>query len=179
MTTQTTPPLDALSQVLDAGGLLPNVFAQIEIADRIVREFVAQRPESAATLNAAFRLCASPLVCPGLPPAIFEAHCRQLLRLLLSGEDLDRPTLIEAAVMICKVSEKAPPITDAVLLITGDAETMQAFGLEPVGAPDYIGNHLWPQLRATCRRVYKAAYGKTRSQLMRDFLKEQAEARAQ
>ena len=73
--------------------------------------------------------------------------------------------------MTLAVAEKASPITELVLLVTSDHDTAAAYGLEPIPAPPHVGDHLWPELRQACRKVFVSTYGKARSQILAEALR--------
>ena len=136
----------------------------------IVEEEIAraqhEHPDQADTLFAAFLVCQTPMIPrkEELNP-LFRVHARQLLRMIAGGRDVDLPTLPEVSVMAVGIAQVAPPITDLALLVTSDAETMEAYGMEPQPAPKHIGDHLWPELRDACHKAFHSAYGRYRSQI--------------
>ena len=153
------------------GQALLAALRHMEIAEEEIVKAQQQHPSKARLLRNSFLACHTPLI-PPLPhlDPLYRAHIRQLLAMIAEGQDVDRPTLAEASVMTLAVAEKAPPLTELVLLITSDRDTAEAYGLEPVPAPPHIGEHLWPALRQACRMVFMSAHGKARSQLLAEAL---------
>ena len=164
-----------LTQALDhdlTGQALGAALRHMEIAEEEITRAQQQHPDKAKVLRHSFLACPTPMI-PSLPhlDPLFRTHVRQLLAMIAEGQDVDRPTLAEVSVMTLAVAEKAPPITELVLLVASDHDTAAAYGLEPVPAPPHVGDHLWPELRQACRQVFVSTYGKARSQILAEALR--------
>lgn len=147
-----------------------SAFAQIEAAEDAIQDVAEAHPDKVDLLNSAFMLCRSPIIDKDLPFSLFGTHCRQLLNNIADGIDLDRPTMVEVSIMMVRTADRVPIRQDLSLMVLSDADTMEAYGMEAVPAPETIGDHLWPELRTACRRFYTQAYGKPRSELARKVL---------
>jgi len=165
----------ALTQALGddpTGQALAAALRHMEIAEEEIARAQQQHPDKAGLLRNSFLACPTPMI-PSLPhlDPLFRTHVRQLLAMIAAGQDVDRPTLAEVSVMTLAVAEKAPPITELILLVASNHDTAAAYGLEPIPAPPHVGDHLWPELRQACRRVFVSTYGRTRSQLLAEALR--------
>lgn len=152
------------------GNLVARALRHVEIAEEEINAAQRRHPDKADVLWNAFLACPTPIIPPNLPETLYRAHVRQFLDTIATGQDVDTPTLAEVSVMTCAISQKAPPITELILMVASDAETAQAYGLEPVPAPDRIGEHLWPLLRQACRKAFTSHCGKPRSQILAEQL---------
>ena len=164
-----------LTQALDhdpTGQVLVAALRHMEIAEEEIARAQQQYPDKAGLLRSSFLASPTPMI-PSLPhlDPLYRAHVRQLLAMIAEGQDVDRPTLAEVSVMTLAIAEKAPPITELVLLVASDHDTAAAYGLEPVPAPPHVGDHLWPELRQACRKAFVSTYGKTRSQILAEALR--------
>ena len=162
---QTFATLMALISQCDTGPAV-RILLRMAIVEEEIARAQAQHSDKAGMLRAAFRACQTPMIPRHeTTDPLFQIHARQLLRMIAAGQDVDLPTIPEVSVMATGIAQVAPPITDLVLLIVSDAETMKAYGMEPQPAPKHIGDHLWPELRQACRKAFQSAYGQYRSEI--------------
>lgn len=148
---------------------IPAEFEKMGIVEEEIASAKARYPNQSEVINAMFTVCPSPVL-HRKPISLFRIHVRQFLRNIATGIDPDRPTLMEVAIMCTIGSTYVGPVsTDLVLMFESDAETMEAFGMQAVPAPENIGNHYWPVLTQTLRKVYE---GKTRATMVKECLKQ-------
>lgn len=162
-------------------GVIRFVFRQMEIVEEEIRRAQKIFPEKSDLIYEAFPVARSPFLENASlmkPPSceraevLFRTHVRQLLRYIGGGIDLDRPTMVEVAVIVAGMSESAPVNSELVSMVMANQETVDAFG-GLVQLPSYegVGENFWTLLTDGCKRAYKSAYSKPRSELFRDALK--------
>ena len=161
---------DFLAFYKKEGARLCNVFTQVEIAEEEIKKAQLQYPDKEDVIWDSFPILRSPIL-DSIPSAdvsntLFRTHCRQLLRYVAEGVDLDRPTLVEAAIIVCKLSESAPVQFELAAMVQSDKETMDAFGLENYAISVEMGDVYWPELTRACVRIYKDHRGESRSKLL-------------
>lgn len=162
-------------------GIIRRVFRQMEIVEEEIRRAQKLFPEKSDLIYEAFPIARSPFLentelmrlpsCEGAS-ALFRTHVRQLLRNVGGDVDLDRPTMMEVAVIVAKMSEAAPVNSELVSMVMANQETVDAFGGALGHLPTYenVGEDFWTLLTNGCKQAYKSAYGKPRSELFRDAL---------
>ena len=114
-----------------------------------------------------------------MPDSLFRYHVRQFLRNVAHGIDPDRPTKVEAAIMVVLgCTHIAPPPDDLSRLFLGDSEVADAFGnvFDPLPCYEGEGELYWPELTRVCRKAYRerGIDNKTRSELVKDCLSTEA-----
>ena len=173
--------LEAMEEVLGDSlfGTLSNVFAQMEVAEEEIAAAKEKWPEKALALDTAFSILNSPIM-NGIPVMtrneakgleLYRVHCRQLLRNIAEGHDVDRLTLMELSIVLALGStHTVPPPTELSFLVDGDEETVRAYGAEPLSPRE--ADHWWPVLERWCRTIYGRVGLKPRSHTYRKALRE-------
>lgn len=152
------------------------VFDQVFVAEEEIARAKEEWPGKADRLHCAFRALHSPIM-EVAPSAMYRVHCRQFLRNLAEGVDLDRPTRPEVAVMVSLGSLHVFPGNELGRFAMTDAETLDAFGgifkkeIRLVSMPREH-EHLWPVVTDWCRKVYRQRVGETRARIYARSLQE-------
>jgi len=154
---------------------IDTAFRRMDIAEQEIKRAMADYPERAHIIWRMFKACRSPIIEAGMPNSLFRYHVRQFLHNIAQGIDPDRPTRVEAAIMVLQgCTHAAPPPNSLSRLFLADAETCKAFGSTIEPAPAFVGEgeEWWPVLKRLCQRVYRehGIDNKTRSELVKDCL---------
>lgn len=157
-------------QLPDEGGFWQTVgrtFDQMDAVESIISEWIHQYPDWGLELWCVFGIALSPII-PSHAfnyDRLFTTHVRQLCRMVVQRENMDRPTLIETACALCKVGENTPVHHEPLWAVLGDRETMAAFEQEPGPYHADQTGWWWDELVKFCRSAYRAGQGKPRSEL--------------
>jgi hypothetical protein len=164
----------------DTSEQIGRMFDQVEIAQDAIEKGMREHPERAASIDALFVAMRSPIIGTGKTSTqLFKVHCRQLIAYMVEGIDIDRPTMIEVAVMVCKSSLTAPIKSDLSSMVLGDEGVAEAFGFdEHYPTHPNVGEHYWDDLRRVCIKAYRAsAHEMERSKVYLKSLKKRRDRR--
>ena len=103
-------PLDLMG---DAGLVIGQTFAQVAIAEDAIASAIENNLSYRHQLWDSFMLLEDAPLLKGVAPAIYRAHCDELLRRVVSDGDLDLGTDAEVLILLSKSSFVAPLMRDA------------------------------------------------------------------
>lgn len=140
-------------------GSIQHQFDLMDIAEELIAQYKAKHPNRETELDAAFIICRWPAVLHHeAPVSLYRAHVSQILDMVLEG-DVDRPTWLEMAAMVCEASHAAPIRSETIQWLKSNWEDMfQAFGIEEENdnIPAYDSGHgdIWyNELCTTWRKM--------------------------
>jgi hypothetical protein len=142
----------------------------------------AMYPDKLAEVDAVFLAANSPILF-SMPvmttynersAKLFRLHCQQLIRNIIAGVDLDRPTMTEVAFIATQAAQRGPLHPELAIMVFSDKETMGVFDLDPVESFGF-GEEFWPILTRLCVVAYTKMHGKPRSDIYAGSLKRNKE----
>jgi len=122
MNTDETPPVQEGAPNLEAllpvalGDTLTRTFRCMELAEDEIAKVKRRHPGQAAALDDAFRHLMPTPVLRGLGDEVYGAHCREILELLATGDDIREGTTAEVIAALAESSQAAPLTRTATLL---------------------------------------------------------------
>lgn len=165
--------LTALETVIDIGQAqgIGRTFEWIEIAEQEIERAIVHNPEQGEAIWHLFMAMNSPHI-PMHMTVAFRINCRQLIQNVLSGVEIDCPTMVETAIMVVGASTyTAPPRLDISQPILAHEETMTAFGLKPLRSDLKIDSGDWVELTRVNREFYRRTVGQTRGEIYKESCK--------
>jgi len=110
--------LDAIGELVSPplANVITGTFRRMELAEEEIAAAKKRHPDQAAALNDTFRHLVPPPLLRNLDDQVYRAHCREILELVATGDDIREGTTAEVIAALAESSQAAPLTRTATLL---------------------------------------------------------------